>query len=56
MSNLIDKDATLTALAVKAREEIADANHHYLKGFMDAMDVVEGMEPIKTEEETEDRT
>lgn len=56
MRKLIDYDETLAALALKAHEEVADANHHYLKGFMDAVDVVEAMEPVMTEEETEDKT
>ena len=39
----IDKDATLAAIAQKAKDELADANHYFLEGVQLAVDVVEGM-------------
>ena len=46
----IDKDATLAAIANKAKEELADANHYFLEGVQLAVDVVEGMtEPKEVE-------
>jgi hypothetical protein len=38
---LIDKDATLTAIATKAKAELADVNYHFLRGIQMAVDVVE---------------
>lgn len=46
----INKDATLAAIANKAKEELADANHYFLEGVQLAVDVVEGMmEPKEVE-------
>ena len=39
----INKDATLAAIANKAKEELADANHYFLEGVQLAVDVVMGM-------------
>lgn len=43
----IDKDATLAAIASKAKEELADANHYFLEGVQLAVDVVEGMTEVQ---------
>lgn len=40
----INKDATLAAIANKAKAELADVNHYVLEGVQLAVDVVEGME------------
>ena len=45
----IDQDALLDALDVKREEIIADANHNYLRGYMDAVDVVRHAEPVQPE-------
>lgn len=46
----IDKDATLAAIAQKAKDELADVNHYFLEGVQLAVDVVEGMpEPKEAE-------
>ena len=46
----INKDATLAAIANKAKAELADANHYFLEGVQLAVDVVEGMtEPKEVE-------
>ena len=42
---LIGKEATLDALSIKAQEVVADANHNFLRGFMEAVDVVRHAEP-----------
>ena len=41
---LIDKDKLLTDIAQKAKEELADANHNYLQGFQDCIEVIEAQE------------
>lgn len=43
----IDKDATLAAIANKAKEELADVNHYILEGVQLAVDVVEGMPELQ---------
>jgi len=40
---LIDKDATLKAIADYLRADLADCNHHYLQGAQDVAEVVENM-------------
>lgn len=41
---LIDKDKLLKAIADKVRTECADANHNYLQGFQDCIEVIEAQE------------
>jgi hypothetical protein len=50
----IDKDATLTAIANKAKEELADVNHYFLEGVQLAVDVVEGMPDVPDKEKISD--
>lgn len=50
----IDKGATLAAIANKANEELADANHHFLAGVHMAVDVVEGMTDVPDKEKISD--
>ena len=50
----IDKDATLAAIAQKAKDELADANHHFLAGVHMAVDVVEGMTDVPDKEKISD--
>ena len=50
----IDKDATLTAIANKAKEELADVNHYFLEGVQLAVDVVEGMTDVPDKEKISD--
>lgn len=45
MRKLIDQDALLDALDVKREEIIADVNHNFLRGYMEAVDVVRQAEP-----------
>lgn len=45
----INKDATLAAIANKAKAELADANHYFLEGVQLAVDVVEGMTEVQPE-------
>ena len=52
----IDKDATLAAIAQKAKDELADVNHYFLEGVQLAVDVVEGMPSAQPEKRTEKRT
>jgi len=40
---LIDKDATLKAIADYLRADLADCNHYYLQGAQDVAEVVENM-------------
>lgn len=54
----IDKDATLAAIANKAKAELADVNHYFLEGVQLAVDVVEGMteaEPVTGSHDLIDR-
>jgi hypothetical protein len=39
----INKQATIDAIAQKAKDELADVNHYFLEGVQLAVDVVEGM-------------
>ena len=50
----IDKDATLAAIAQKAKDELADVNHYFLEGVQLAVDVVEGMTDVPDEEKISD--
>lgn len=43
----INKDATLAAIANKAKAELADVNHYFLEGVQLAVDVVEGMPEVQ---------
>ena len=46
----IDKDATLAAIANKAKSELADVNHYFREGVQLSVDVVMGMpEPKEAE-------
>lgn len=42
----IDKDATLAAIANKAKAELADVNHYFREGVQLTVDVVEGMPEV----------
>lgn len=42
----IDKEATLAAIANKAKAELADVNHYFLEGVQLAMAVVMGMPEV----------
>ena len=42
----IDKDATLAAIAQKAKDELADVNHYFREGVQLTVDVVEGMAEV----------
>lgn len=50
----IDKDATLAAIAQKAKDELADVNHYFLEGVQLAVDVVEGMTDVPDKEKISD--
>lgn len=50
----IDKDATLAAIANKAKAELADVNHYFLEGVQLAVDVVEGMTDVPDKEKISD--
>jgi hypothetical protein len=43
---LIDKDATLKAIADYLRADLADCNHYYLQGAQDVAEVVENMPEV----------
>jgi hypothetical protein len=43
----IDKQATIDAIAQKAKDELADVNHYFLEGVQLAVDVVEGMPDLQ---------
>lgn len=45
----IDKDATLAAIAQKAKDELADVNHYFREGVQLTVDVVEGMPEAQPE-------
>ena len=46
---MTDKDKLLAALVKRAKQDISSANHYWLEGFRDALDVV-GDEMIETKE------
>lgn len=50
----IDKDATLAAIANKAKTELADVNHYFREGVQLAVDVVEGMTDVPDKEKISD--
>ena len=50
----INKQATLDAIAQKAKEELVDVNHYVRSGVQLAMDVVEGMTDVPDEEKISD--
>ena len=41
---LIDKDKLLKAIADKAKKNLADANHNYLEGYQDCIEVIMAQE------------
>lgn len=43
MMGCIDKQGALDNIAKRAKAELADANHNYLRGFQDAAEEVEQM-------------
>ena len=43
---LIDKEATLKAIADYLRADLADCNHYYLQGAQDVAEVVENMPEV----------
>lgn len=45
---LIDKEATLKAIADYLRADLADCNHYYLQGAQDVAEVVENMPEVKS--------
>ena len=45
MNEVIYKQALLDAIAIKAKEKMADVNHNYMRGMHETAMVVESMEP-----------
>ena len=47
MANLIDRQAALDAIEQAAKDNVADANYHYLMGYQDAAEAVEQVPAVQ---------